>query len=716
MKEKDKLKHYRISQKEYERIQEILGRKPEGVEWALFSALWSEHCSYKSSKKHLRKFNFRSPKVLESFGENAGVIDLGEGEKVSFKMESHNHPSFIEPFQGAATGVGGILRDIFAMGARPIALANYLCFGDLKAPRMKSLLEGVVSGISFYGNCVGVPMLEGQTQFHPCYNENILVNALALGLFSPEDKVFTSGSFSPGCLVIYVGAKTGRDGIHGASMASESFKEDTKDKTTVQIGDPFFEKLLIESCLEVMSKNLVEAVQDMGAAGLTSSSFEMSSKAGHGLKIHLDKVPLRDKTLSPEDILLSESQERMLFMVKPQNEKKVHEIFKRWDLDSVCIGEVVEDKKIHLFWKKEEIFSMDPKKITEEAPEYDRDHEVLKSKKRTSFIEKVKNPREKLLEILKSEQGATRKWIYEQYDQRVGGRTCRDLEETVGVLRLPHSGRALGMALGGRSPFMNFDAFEGGRDSLFYPCLQLASKGFEPVGATDCLNFGNPEKKKVMSEFVATVNALSELSKTLEIPIVSGNVSFYNETLGKDIISTPGIGVVGLRSDEKKIPFSFFKEKNDIYLLQYEGLRVSGFFEENIKGFGELQNEDLKEFFSWILGSSFLKGVSSTRTVGGFGLAYTLAIMCKKGVGANVDSFSLDPFTCGLYEVIFCVEESLSSSFKKQCEELKPQKPSFQISRIGKTQKDRLILQSNENMTWDVKEIQESYLSRENGF
>jgi len=336
-----KLKTYRLNESEYELIARLLGRPPRGVEWALFSALWSEHCSYKSSKVHLKKLFNKSSRVLESFGENAGVVDLGEGERVAFKIESHNHPSFIEPYQGAATGVGGILRDIFTMGARPIALADYLCFGEPSAPRMSPLVDGVVRGIGGYGNCVGVPTITGQTEFHESYSGNILVNAMAVGLFRPGEKIFLSKAKGPGNWVVYVGAKTGRDGVHGASMASESFEADSAAKRpTVQIGDPFYEKLLIESCLEVMKEDLVVAIQDMGAAGLTSSSFEMASKGGVGLSIHLDRVPLRDASMTPEDILLSESQERMLLVCEPRKFERIAAIFHRWGLDAVTIGEV----------------------------------------------------------------------------------------------------------------------------------------------------------------------------------------------------------------------------------------------------------------------------------------------------------------------------------------------------------------------------------------
>lgn len=405
-----KLKKYRLSQAEYGMIQKLLGRDPEGVEWALFSALWSEHCSYKSSRVHLKKFAFRSSRVLQSMGENAGVIDLGLGEKVAFKMESHNHPSFIEPYQGAATGVGGILRDIFTMGARPIALANYLCFGRPSAERMSSLVDGVVAGISGYGNCVGVPTVTGQTEFHESYDNNILVNALALGLFVEGDPIVTSNARGVGNLVVYVGAKTGRDGVHGASMASEAFGADSASKRpTVQIGDPFFEKLLIESCLEVMQKQLVVAIQDMGAAGLTSSSFEMAAKGGVGLRLNLDQVPLRDSSVGPEEILLSESQERMLLVCEPKRLETIQEVFHRWGLDASVLGEVTKGPEIELLWKGEPICKIDLKLLTDHAPMYERAYEAWSPRRKRETV----NAKPVALETsLTSAEGTTRRWIF----------------------------------------------------------------------------------------------------------------------------------------------------------------------------------------------------------------------------------------------------------------------------------------------------------------
>ncbi|MCB0411134.1 MAG: phosphoribosylformylglycinamidine synthase subunit PurL, partial [Bdellovibrionales bacterium] len=522
-----RLKHYRLTSGEYKKICGLLGHEPEGIEWALFSALWSEHCSYKSSRRHLKKFFFKSPRVLESFGENAGVVDLGQGERIAFKMESHNHPSYIEPFQGAATGVGGILRDIFTMGARPIVLGDYLCFGDPKASRMNALVDGVVRGISHYGNCVGVPTITGQTEFHSSYDGNILVNAFALGLFRPGEPIVTSKAKGPGNWVVYVGAKTGKDGVHGASMASESFDEESESKKpTVQIGDPFFEKLLIEPCIEVMRQQLVVAIQDMGAAGLTSSSFEMASKGQVGLDLYLDEVPLRDSSITPEEILLSESQERMLLVCEPEKFEELAKVFHQWGLDAVKIGNVREERKVNLYWKSELLTSIDPDLLTENAPIYDRTHHVWQSKHEVSSFSNTHILNEKdLLQVLSLAEGCSRDWIYHQYDQRVGGMTHRDATNSVSVVRLPDSGRALAVVLGCRPQMMRTDVFEGAKDAAFAPAIDLAIKGFEPLALTDCLNFGNPEKPELMTELVASIEGLAEATHALKAPIISGNVS-----------------------------------------------------------------------------------------------------------------------------------------------------------------------------------------------
>ncbi len=582
------LKHYRLSMEEYHKICQLIGREPLSVEWALFSALWSEHCSYKSSKVHLRKFAKTLDQKASGVGENAGIIDIGFGERIAFKMESHNHPSFIEPFQGAATGVGGILRDVFTMGARPIALANYLCFGEIEADRMKDLVRGVVHGISSYGNCVGVPTITGETQFFAEYNKNILVNALAVGYLGPQDPVSLSGAKGPGNFVVYVGAKTGKDGVHGAAMASESFdKNNDAKKPNIQIGDPYFEKLLIESCLEVIRENLVVAIQDMGAAGLTSSSFEMASKGQVGMIIELDQVPTRDLSIQPEELLLSESQERMLLVCEPQKLAVIQKCFSKWGLDAVKIGEVIPERKMRLQWKGEILTEIDPDLLVENAPVYERPFSSWSSKvqksnggSEASSISSVSELADQSLsgqrEMKKflSYKQAQKKYIYEQYDQRVGASTVLSSENSeIGLLRLP-SGRGLSLALGCRSEIMKSEAQIGAYDSVIMPTLKMAAKGARALAVTDCLNFGSPEVPEIMSEFVASVEAITEAARAFETPVISGNVSFYNATEGKNIISTPATGLVGVRENIEAVPKDIFQEMGSkIFLLRASSLQ-----------------------------------------------------------------------------------------------------------------------------------------------
>lgn len=643
------LKHYRLSELEYERMVAVLEREPNTVDFAIFSALWNEHCSYKSSKIHLRRLGFSSPRVVQSFGENAGVVDLGLGEKVAFKMESHNHPSFIEPYQGAATGVGGILRDIFTMGARPIALADYLCFGEMTAPRMKSLLDGVVRGIGGYGNCVGVPTVSGQTEFHESYNNNILVNAMAVGYFGPSDPVVVSKASGPGNYVVYVGSKTGKDGVHGATMASESFSKDiSAKKPNVQIGDPFYEKLLIESCLEVIKKGLVVAIQDMGAAGLTSSSFEMAAKGEVGFDIDLDLIPKRDELLSPEEILLSESQERMLLICRPQDFSELVSVFERWDLDAVKIGVVRSESEMILRKGKEILTRLNPKKVVDEAPMYDRAHTAWVS--RTGFnldqhftdlvkSELVKFDPSSWLNVLSHPLYCSRSWIYEQYDQRVGARTAHGAEENVAALCLP-SKRGLGVVLGCRPTWMRMDAKEGAKDAIAYPSLELASKGFEPQAVTDCLNFGSPEVAYVMSEFVASVDGLREQAEALGTPIISGNVSFYNQTEGRNITSTPATGLVGLRKSVENIPNSYFRSEGDvIWVVQMPMLLSWGSWGEfkagKSVGLGSIDVDKVNLFCQTLLEINEKAVVKAARLVGKLGLLGALTRMVRD-VGAKV--------------------------------------------------------------------------------
>jgi phosphoribosylformylglycinamidine synthase len=711
---KAKLKTYRLSEGEYNRICELLGRAPLGVEWALFSALWSEHCSYKSSKVHLKNLFNQSSRVVQSFGENAGVVDLGEGERIAFKIESHNHPSFIEPYQGAATGVGGILRDIFTMGARPIALADYLCFGEPRAPRMSALVDGVVRGIGGYGNCVGVPTITGQTEFHDSYNNNILVNAMAVGLFGPGEKIFLSKAKGAGNWVVYVGAKTGRDGVHGASMASESFGADSAAKRpTVQIGDPFYEKLLIESCLEVMKQDLVVAIQDMGAAGLTSSSFEMASKGGVGFKIDLDQVPLRDSSMTPEEILLSESQERMLLVCEPAKFDKLREVFHRWDLDAVKIGVVQPERVVELYWHGKLLTAIDPDLLVENAPQYERPWKKLDPQNRVAAPSMIKmdevSPIESLMKILGDVRGTTRDFIHRQYDSRVGASTARDCMDSVGVLRLKDSKRGLGVVLGCRPHVMRFDARVGGMDAVAYPALELAVKGFEALAVTDCLNYGNPEKERVMSEFVASLEGMNAICAGLEAPIISGNVSFYNETMDRNITPTPSTGLIGLRASVDHLPKSHFVGRGEaIFVLRRKGLDIGGAYQEmragRQVGFGDLDAGSVCAFIRAARDLSLKSGVVATRVVGKFGLLYAVARMAiETGVGADIETKAAHAFrgdekgemsaaslfTEHLYEAVFSVRAETADGFTTHVRQLAQSVcEGLEIHRIGTTRGD----------------------------
>jgi phosphoribosylformylglycinamidine synthase II len=649
---KTKQKHYRISDSEYAKICELLGREPKVIEWPLFSALWSEHCSYKSSRIHLKKFaGTITSAVLNAEGENAGVVDLGHDERIVFKMESHNHPSFIEPYQGAATGVGGILRDIFTMGARPIAIADYLCFGEPKAPRMQVIVDGVVRGIAGYGNSVGVPTVTGQTNFDPSYNQNVLVNAMAVGLLRPGEKVALSAAKGPGNLVVYVGAKTGKDGVHGAAMASESFDQDSESKKpNVQIGDPYFEKLLIESCLEVLQKNLVVSIQDMGAAGLTSSSFEMASKGNVGMRMHLDKVPVRDASILPEEILLSESQERMLLICEPRKLEELQAHFAKWGLDAVSVGEVISERKVELWWKGELLTSIDPHLLVENAPLYERPFKNWETKNKIEYpgwLEPSKVKAE-----LSSEHHTSRKAIYRQYDQRVGLNTVRGADHDVAVLKLPDSKRGLALAVGCRPSMMKLDARIGALDAVLYPALQMSLKGFTPVAVTDCLNFGNPEKPEIMSEFVASVEAIKEASLALSAPVVSGNVSFYNETLGQNIISTPATGLVGLRENIDNLPEDMFQKRgSSVYLLsQGSASDVSASV----------------EFAKTLRSLSKIPGVLSNQMVGLGGLALCLAKMSLGGLGVTA---TVEGCAKTLYQAVFEVSNEAAQFFEKSFED-----------------------------------------------
>ena len=724
MDEQKLLKHYRLTQEEYHTIGGWLGHIPSRLELALFSALWSEHCSYKSSAIHLKKLFFESPRVLSSLGENAGVVDLGKGEKVAFKIESHNHPSQITPYHGSATGVGGILRDVFVMNARPMALANYLCFGAPFADSTAELVDGVVRGIGGYGNSIGIPVLTGQTEFHPSYNKNIIVNALALGYFGPEDNIMSSKAKGPGNFLVYVGARTGRDGIHGASMASESFNENQEEdkKTCVQIGDPFYGKLLMESCLEVMQKKLIVAAQDMGAAGLISSSFEMISKGGLGMQLYLDRVPLRDPSMTAEDILLSESQERVLLLVHPDRYNEVEEIFTKWGLPIAVIGELTKEVNVELFWKEESLVRINPHYLTEKAPRYCRPYRKWKSKYYTKTVQKAKaslsdgkDMSSVLLSILKDVRGCNREFIYKQYDQRVGASTIRDCSAPFGVIRLPDSGRALAICMGGRPHIMRMDSLEGGKDTVYEPALQLSAYGFTPLAMTDGLNFGSPEKEKVMSSFVACIEGMAMASRSLEVPVVSGNVSFYNETKEKNISATPATTMIGIK-DSLKMPSPSINDISascGVYLISahqvfYKGL-IGEVFKESPIFHGCLSSSISQDFINQVLKACLAAAPESIRLVGKFGLAYTLARMIMgSSLGVEI-STEYDPFQERLYEVIVILKKSDVSVWKSFfSSDLNKVNLSFRMEKLGSVTK-KPVFSFNKNMELPTAELRKNY-------
>jgi phosphoribosylformylglycinamidine synthase len=558
-----------IKPDEYKLILEIMGREPNLTELGIFSVMWSEHCSYKSSKKWLKTLPTKAPWVICGPGENAGIIDIGDGDAIVFKMESHNHPSFIEPYQGAATGVGGILRDVFTMGARPIANMNALRFGDPSNPKTRHLVAGVVAGIGGYGNCVGVPTVGGETNFHSSYNGNILVNAMTVGL-AQKDNIFYSAAAGVGNPVVYFGSKTGRDGIHGATMASAEFDEKSEEKRpTVQVGDPFTEKLLIEACLELMATDVIVAIQDMGAAGLTSSSFEMASKGGLGVELDLDSVPMREEGMSAYEIMLSESQERMLMILKPGKEDVARAIMDKWELDFAVIGTLTDTGRMVLKRHGEVVADLPIDPLAQASPEYDRPW-VAPSKQPVIKAEDVKAecPAEALKKLLACPDLASKRWIYQQYDHMVMGDTVQRPGGDAAVVRIHGSNKAVAITTDCTPRYCQADPHEGGRQAVAEAYRNLSATGAVPLAVTDNLNFGNPEKPEIMGQIVEAIKGMGEACRDLDFPVVSGNVSLYNETQGTAIQPTPAIGAVGLLDDvSKHMTLAFKSAGNNIVLL-----------------------------------------------------------------------------------------------------------------------------------------------------
>jgi phosphoribosylformylglycinamidine synthase len=576
----DVVEAHGLSPEEYDRVLHALGREPNLVELGIFSVMWSEHCSYKSSRLHLKKLPTEAPWVICGPGENAGVIDIGDGQACIFKMESHNHPSYIEPYQGAATGVGGILRDVFTMGARPVANMNALRFGSPDHPKMKHLVQGVVAGIGGYGNCVGVPTVGGETNFHKAYDGNILVNAMTVGI-ADADKIFYSAATGIGNPIVYVGSKTGRDGIHGATMASADFGEDAEAKRpTVQVGDPFTEKLLIEACLELMATDAIVAIQDMGAAGLTSSSVEMATNGETGIRLDMNKVPCREEGMTPYEMMLSESQERMLMVLKPGKEEMAAAIFKKWELDFAVIGEVTDTKHMILEFNGEVVCDIPLGPLAADAPEYERPYIGLDEYKAWAGIKSLTDVPESedigadLLKLMACPDLASRKWIYEQYDSQVMADTLQTGGDAA-VVRVHGTRKALAISTDCTPRYCYANPYEGGKQAIAEAYRNICAVGGKPLAVTNCLNFANPQRPEIMSQFVHCLEGMGNACRVLDFPIVSGNVSLYNESKatggGSAILPTPAIGGVGVLADYSKMATMGFKAEGDaIYLIGSE--------------------------------------------------------------------------------------------------------------------------------------------------
>ena len=641
------LKSHKLTKEEYNHILEILdGRHPNLVELGIFSAMWSEHCSYKSSKKYLNGFPTEAPWVIQGPGENAGVIDIGGGMAAVFKMESHNHPSFIEPYQGAATGVGGILRDVFTMGARPVANMNALRFGNITnsdkvAKYQRHLVKGVVEGIGDYGNCMGVPTIGGEVSFDESYNGNILVNAFSLGLVK-SDEIFLGIAEGIGNSVMYVGSKTGRDGLGGAVMSSDSFTQESKAlRPTVQVGDPFTEKLLLEACLELFKtkKDAVIGIQDMGAAGLTSSAFEMAGKSGAGMRMDLDRVPAREEGMTPYDFMLSESQERMLICAKKGREQEIIDIFQKWDLDVATIGEVTDSGRMELFWHGERVCNMPIAPVSEEAPILNRPIT------RPKYLDKIStktvnsypqiNNQEAFERLISSMEIIDKAWIYEQYDSMVQTNTIKSggtLDAS--SIRVKETGKALAISTDCNPRYCYIDPQKGASLAVMESGRNVAMSGARPLAITDCLNFGNPENPEVMWQFAKSCDGIKEACKELKTPVVSGNVSLYNETNGISVFPTPAIAMVGVNDDQRAVLPSFFQEaENHILLIGTTGMEFGGslyikeLFGETV---GKLKDIDYtKELRLWeLVIEANRKGLlCSAKDLSSGGLAIALAKM-----------------------------------------------------------------------------------------
>ncbi|MFE4897845.1 phosphoribosylformylglycinamidine synthase subunit PurL [Peribacillus butanolivorans] len=639
-----------LSDEEFAMVEKILGRLPNYTETGLFSVMWSEHCSYKNSKPILRKFPITGEKVLQGPGEGAGIVDIGDNQAVVFKIESHNHPSAIEPYQGAATGVGGIIRDVFSMGARPIAMLNSLRFGELENDRVKYLFKEVVAGIAGYGNCIGIPTVGGEIQFDPSYEGNPLVNAMCVGLIDHKD-IKKGQAHGVGNTVMYVGAKTGRDGIHGATFASEELSESSEEKRpAVQVGDPFMEKLLLEACLELIQNDALVGIQDMGAAGLTSSSAEMASKAGSGIKMNLDLVPQRETGMTAYEMMLSESQERMLIVVTKGREQEIVDLFTKYDLEAVAVGEVTDDKNLTLSHQGEIVAEVPVDALAEEAPiyhkpsvepQYFRDFQSM-----TAEVPEIEDYRETLLALLQQPTISSKEWVYDQYDYMVRTNTVVSPGSDAAVVRVRGTNKALAMTTDCNSRYIYLDPETGGKIAVAEAARNIICSGAEPLAITDCLNFGNPEKPEIFWQLEKAADGMSEACRSLSTPVIGGNVSLYNETNGEAIYPTPVVGMVGLVNDLKHITTQTFKNESDlIYVVgeakvEFGGSELQKMLEGKI--FGRAPELDLtveQKRQQQILSAIQSGLVSSAHDLaeGGLAVALSESLFGASNLGAKVN-------------------------------------------------------------------------------
>lgn len=646
----EELKIRGLNLKEYELLKNKLNREPTTIELDIAGAMWSEHCSYKSSKVHLKKFPTKGKFVVIGPGENAGVVDIGDGFVAAFKMESHNHPSFIEPYQGAATGVGGILRDVFTMGTRPVMNLDALFFGHPDYERTKFLLDGVVRGVGDYGNCMGVPTIGGQTTFDECYNGNNLVNAFTLGI-GKKDRIFLGVARGLDNPVFYVGSKTGRDGIHGATMASASFDKDyEEERPAVQVGDPFTEKLLLEACLELMQKDIIEGIQDMGAAGLTSSAFEMAERGKVGLNLYLDKVPTREK-MTPNEIMLSESQERMLVIAKKGKEQDVKDIFTKWNLDAEVIGEVTDTKSINLYWQGKTVADIDVGLMVDNAPSYEREvklPEYIKTIEEFKF-DNIKEPEdynETLIQMLKSPDLSDKHLLYEQYDSTVQTNTILAPKHDAAVIRIKETGKGVAATVDVNPRYVYINPYKGSQLAFLEAYRNLITVGAEPIAITDCLNFGNPENPEIMWQFKESVEGLSKACETMGVPVVSGNVSLYNETVQSNIYPTPNIGMVGImEKPDRALDIAFKRTGSSVFILgniksaELGGSAYLKWIHNRVEGKIPKVDFNLHKKLKEVMHKAIEDGILyAAHDVSDGGLAVTISEMClASGMGTEIN-------------------------------------------------------------------------------